>query len=80
MLFIFSTPELIKNLWQLKKAVFLHWCQIRAGLSLSLPIAHYVPNNRRCQRLFTYRITMLQKAFLMLAFSDLAFTQLAPML
>ncbi len=28
MLFIFSTPELIKNLWQLKKAVFLHWCLI----------------------------------------------------
>jgi hypothetical protein len=25
MLFIFSTPELIRNLWQLKTAVFLHW-------------------------------------------------------
>ncbi len=30
MLFIFSTPELIRNLWQLKTAVFLHWCIIRA--------------------------------------------------
>jgi hypothetical protein len=26
MLFIFSTPELIRNLWQLKTAVVLHWC------------------------------------------------------
>jgi hypothetical protein len=24
----FSTPELIRNLWQLKTAVFLHWCII----------------------------------------------------
>jgi hypothetical protein len=23
---LFSTPELIRNLWQLKTAVFLHWC------------------------------------------------------
>jgi hypothetical protein len=30
MLFIFSTPELIRNLWQLKAAVFLHWFQICA--------------------------------------------------
>jgi hypothetical protein len=30
MLFIFSTPELIRNLWQLKTAVFLHWCLIWA--------------------------------------------------
>jgi hypothetical protein len=30
MLFIFSTPDLIRNLWQLKTAVFLHWCLICA--------------------------------------------------
>ncbi len=30
MLLIFSTPELIRNLWQLKTAVFLHWCLICA--------------------------------------------------
>jgi hypothetical protein len=30
MLFIFSTPELIRNLWQLNAAVFLHWYLIRA--------------------------------------------------
>ncbi len=35
MLFIFSTPELIRNLWQLKIAVSLHWCLICA-LPLSL--------------------------------------------
>jgi len=29
MLLIFSTPEMIRNLWQLKTAVFLHWCLIR---------------------------------------------------
>ncbi len=45
MLFIFSTPEIIRNLWQLKTAVFLHWCllcaipfckQIRPPIFLSL--------------------------------------------
>ncbi len=30
MLIIFSTPELIRNLWQLKTAVFLHWCLLHA--------------------------------------------------
>ncbi len=28
MLFIFSMPELIRHLWQLKTVVFLHWCII----------------------------------------------------
>jgi hypothetical protein len=31
MLFIFSTPELIRNLWKLNTAVFIHWCVIRAA-------------------------------------------------
>jgi hypothetical protein len=30
MLFIFSTPELIRNMWQLETAVFLHWCLLCA--------------------------------------------------
>ncbi len=30
MLFIFSTPVLIRYLWQLKTVVFLHWCRICA--------------------------------------------------
>jgi len=32
MLFSFSTPELIRHLWQLKRVVFLHWCLICAVL------------------------------------------------
>ncbi len=30
MLFISSTPVLIRHLWQLKTFVFLHWCLIHA--------------------------------------------------
>jgi hypothetical protein len=29
MLFIFSTPVLIRHLWQLKTVDFLHWCLMR---------------------------------------------------
>ena len=32
MLFTFSTPELIRHLWQLKTVVFLHWCLVHAVL------------------------------------------------
>jgi hypothetical protein len=32
MLFIFSAPELIRYLWQVKTAVFMHGCLIRAVL------------------------------------------------
>ncbi len=32
MLFMFSTLELIRHLWQLKTVVFLHWCLICAVL------------------------------------------------
>ncbi len=32
MLFIFSTPLLIRHRWELKKVVFLHWCLIYALL------------------------------------------------
>jgi hypothetical protein len=28
--FIFSTPKLIRSMWQLKTGVFLHWCLICA--------------------------------------------------
>jgi len=34
MLFIFSTPVVIRHLWQLKTAVFLHRCLISAVLLL----------------------------------------------
>jgi hypothetical protein len=36
MLLVFSTPVLIRHLWQLKTAVFLHWCLIRAILLQNL--------------------------------------------
>jgi hypothetical protein len=32
MLLIFSTPEFIRHMWQLKTAVFLHWCLINSIL------------------------------------------------
>ncbi len=32
MLFIFSTLVLIRHRWQLKTAIFLHWCLMRAVL------------------------------------------------
>ncbi len=32
MVFIFSTPVLIRHLWQLKAVGFLHWCLICAVL------------------------------------------------
>jgi len=30
MLFVYSTPVLIRHLWHLKTVAFLHWCLIRA--------------------------------------------------
>jgi hypothetical protein len=38
MFFLFSTPELIRNLWQLKTAVFLHLCLLCA-LPFSISLA-----------------------------------------
>ncbi len=34
MLSIFSTPVLIRQLWQLKIVIFLHWCLIHAVVLL----------------------------------------------
>jgi len=39
MLFIFSTPVLIRHLLELKTVVFLHWCLIRAVLLQMLNLA-----------------------------------------
>jgi hypothetical protein len=33
---LFSTPVLIRQLWQLKTVVFLHWCLICTVLLISL--------------------------------------------
>ncbi len=43
MLFIFSTPVLIRHLWQLKTVVFLHQCLIHA-LQIALIISHPFQN------------------------------------
>jgi hypothetical protein len=37
MLFMFSTPMLIRHQWQLKTAVVLHWCLICPVLLIFLP-------------------------------------------
>ncbi len=48
MLLIFSTLELIRNLWQLKTAVLLHWCLIRAlPLTKALFVNFYLTNKNR---------------------------------
>ncbi len=40
MLFIFSTPVLIRHLWQLKTVVFLHWCLIHSLISIFMLLCH----------------------------------------
>ncbi len=42
MLFIFSTPVLIRHLWQLKTVVFLHRCLICADLFIAIFVTNYV--------------------------------------
>ncbi len=46
MWFIFSTPVLIRHLWQLKTVVFQHWCLIHAVLML-VPVALTSPEITR---------------------------------
>jgi hypothetical protein len=55
MLFIFSTPVLIRHLWQLKTVVFLHWCPICAAL---------LPNSKISKHYFCGGISYLQIIFL----------------
>ncbi len=47
MLFIFSTPVLIRHLWQLKTVVFMHWCLICAVLLLSCLYKLSVSNDEK---------------------------------
>ncbi len=42
MLLIFSTPVLIRHLWQLKTIVFLHWCLICAPLFLKVQVTNFI--------------------------------------
>jgi hypothetical protein len=45
MLFIASTRELIRNLWQFKTVVFLHWCLIRGVLFVENKTIHCETNH-----------------------------------
>jgi hypothetical protein len=40
MFFNFSTPVLIRHLWQLKSVVFLHWC-LKLAVVLAMFIFYY---------------------------------------
>ncbi len=44
MLFIFSTPVLIRRLWQLKTVVFLHWHLTRGVLLILIFTIYYIFN------------------------------------
>ncbi len=70
MLFIFSTPVLVRHLWQLKTVVFLHWCLIRADLLSFCQLAIS----------YTYHFSELPyhrlEHFINLPFYQLAFHQL----
>ncbi len=62
MLLIFSTPVLIRYLWQLKTVVFQHWCTIRAVLLKLCDIGFFNGNDRKCSyRMPFYSKTMIMK-------------------
>ncbi len=48
MQFIFSTPVLIRYLWQLKTVVYLHWCPICAVLLYESTINLFHDHNKFC--------------------------------
>ncbi len=73
MLFIFSTPVLIRHLWQLKTVVFLHWCLIRAVLLTLyfknvLPKCHFLPFPYRY--IVTITVPLQKSVFVNLVFYD----------
>jgi hypothetical protein len=49
MKFIFSTPVLIRQLWQLKRVVFLHRCLICAALFQILSFQNMTTHTFKCQ-------------------------------
>jgi len=64
LMLIFSTPVLIRHLWQIKTVVFLHWCLIRTVLlpltgpphSVGNPVTTYSPNHPRAVFLHDLKI------------------------
>jgi len=58
MLFIFSTPVLIRHLWQLKTLVSLHWCLICTVLLIET-IGNYLLELTRSNKNFKYLDSLL---------------------
>ncbi len=61
-MFIFSTPVLIRHMWQLKTVVFLHWCLICA-VPLNHKLFHYLPKTSICQWLLDITDGIIQVQF-----------------
>jgi hypothetical protein len=70
MLFIFSTPVLIRHLRQLKTAVFLHWCLIHTvllqgclgqGKTLSLILYRDVGDDKKFYNFDTWSVLSVKK-------------------
>ncbi len=53
MLFIFSTPLLIRHMWQLKTVLFFHWCLIHAVL---LPLILTTGLSKVTKLIFIFKI------------------------
>ncbi len=58
MLLIFSTPGLIRCLWQLKTVVFLHWCLIYAFLLSMFLRGNFDSVNRAIYMRVRFRIRL----------------------
>ncbi len=52
MLFIFSTPVLIRHLWQLNIVAFLHWCLICTVLLVKTIIFQNLTQNSASSEMF----------------------------
>ena len=66
LMFIFSTPVLIRHLWQLTTVVFLHWCLINAVLLDHQCVLPRIHETRLYLMVPKYKISMLGKHFIML--------------
>ncbi len=71
MLLIFSTPVLIRHLWQFKTVVFLHRCLISAVLFKKCALYsikydnkhcfHIIPISKLCKMANSYHVSFLHK-------------------
>ncbi len=61
MLFIFSTPVLIRHLWPLKTVVFTYWCLIRALLLRNKYIAECSKFSVRIHKKILFKYMKISK-------------------